>query len=1330
MACYIYKGNTYTKEELLAIKNQIIAENEAVFNQRGSEALNDINVLVDQLVKGGLAEEVIVGNTQTLLDVLDEAGVSEDLRQQVVAWHGSPYSFDRFTTEKMGTGEGVQAFGWGLYFTDLESIAKNYADKLGAEKITFEGVDINDTKGWNEAKEALSTLGGLFDGFGFFRSITTIEKLANKVKTEYLPYLASEKINDIDKIQFQEYVDAADYLLNNIDKFKVEKGKNLYKVSLHKGKTPDQYTWLEWDKAVNISTIDKIINRQKEKVNFFEKRQKEFPNSFNEINIKQSRRKIEFLNEIKTSIDNGDKYTGQLLVENLSKEFDSQDASLSLLDAGIDGVKFPAESIATGATSETARGFNYVVFDENAITIEEQVKFQKALQEQGIKMIPTGFVKGKKVYINSDVATIETPIHEFAHLYNAWLKENKAELYNRGLELVRAELSKGAIDVESFNKSTIAKIESLYNGDKDSVSLKINGVTLELGAEDLESGDRSIYISEISSDEKGQGKATKVLNQLKKYASENNIPLSLRASVSNNISTSKEGALNQEQLVKWYEKNGFNVAEEENTSDTDESAPFMVYYGEEASPIQSVIDYVKSTQPNLQGEALQEEILTQLTGKKGLELLQSKKKGGIINWIKEALAEIANMLGLSNYSVEKAMNMTIDEFAKAIAVDLLQGENFTGKDGKANFEKWKGNNKLVEGSGIQDVKTGEPIVAKGYHGTTNEFYEFDASVKGNIEGHLGKVNYFTSDYQDASTNYLSEGADITGRISRESERLEDYLYDEYGIVARQSPPVKITDEDYQKISEEFNISVKELKEQKTSQLYKFIPEKQLKGNEEQVLDLYVKLNNPVVLGNGSTWFETLNVSDSDLEQAAQEIADENDITLEEAKDDYNFDIEQRAIENTGYENLHVEALRDALQSNGYDGGLASDILGDNYYETDVDLNKLEQDLRKSELYDNAEGEMASSQVIADFFKNLGFDGIILTDVSERFKNMGLGSGTSHIHVFDEFNTQIKLADGSNVTFGETPDIRFQKQAGITKAEAIKRNNGNPLNLAPNGKSSILYQSYKDLGYFDSEAERLTAQTFSDEFKAWFGDWQNDAENASKVMDENGQPKLMYHETAADWFIYDKTKIEAGKLDSVTPTGIFLKSSNKNIGLGNRQMNLFSSIKNPIYAKDRKELENFFSLNIKGYSEIKEKSSQVEKEYDKILEKEGPRLKEAFKKEIEDFKGELTSEDRIKLVEKVYKNSDTELNDLEVEFENLAIEAKALIDSFMKDSNYDGIFLTSDVGSKGRETDATIAMNPEQIKSATGNIGTFSPTNADIRFQTIPTEETTTIPDCV
>ena len=72
-------------------------------------------------------------------------------------------------------------------------------------------------------------------------------------------------------------------------------------------------------------------------------------------------------------------------------------------------------------------------------------------------------------------------------------------------------------------------------------------------------------------------------------------------------------------------------------------------------------------------------------------------------------------------------------------------------------------------------------------------------------------------------------------------------------------------------------------------------------------------------------------------------------------------------------------------------------------------------------------------------------------------------------------------------------VRFQKSAKQNSIEvAIQRNNGNPLNLAPNGKPSVLYQSYKDLGYSDVEAERLVAQVYSDEFVLWFGKfWINE-----------------------------------------------------------------------------------------------------------------------------------------------------------------------------------------------------------------------------------------------
>ena len=44
------------------------------------------------------------------------------------AFHGSPHNFDRFSTDHIGTGEGMQAFGWRLYVSDLEEVGREYAD--------------------------------------------------------------------------------------------------------------------------------------------------------------------------------------------------------------------------------------------------------------------------------------------------------------------------------------------------------------------------------------------------------------------------------------------------------------------------------------------------------------------------------------------------------------------------------------------------------------------------------------------------------------------------------------------------------------------------------------------------------------------------------------------------------------------------------------------------------------------------------------------------------------------------------------------------------------------------------------------------------------------------------------------------------------------------------------------------------------------------------------------------------------------------------------------------------------------------------------------------
>lgn len=53
-----------------------------------------------------------------------------------------------------------------------------------------------------------------------------------------------------------------------------------------------------------------------------------------------------------------------------------------------------------------------------------------------------------------------------------------------------------------------------------------------------------------------------------------------------------------------------------------------------------------------------------------------------------------------------------------------------------------------------------------------------------------------------------------------------------------------------------------------------------------------------------------------------------------------------------------------------------------------------------------------------------------------------------------------------------------------------------MNLAPNGKPSNL----------NAEQYKLVR---TPAFKKWFGDWENDPENASKVVDENGEPLVVY-----------------------------------------------------------------------------------------------------------------------------------------------------------------------------------------------------------------------------
>ena len=67
----------------------------------------------------------------------------------IIAYHGSPHSFDKFALDKIGSGEGAQAYGHGLYFAEAEDVAKRYRDNLSgrvnskANRLLGQNLDID-----------------------------------------------------------------------------------------------------------------------------------------------------------------------------------------------------------------------------------------------------------------------------------------------------------------------------------------------------------------------------------------------------------------------------------------------------------------------------------------------------------------------------------------------------------------------------------------------------------------------------------------------------------------------------------------------------------------------------------------------------------------------------------------------------------------------------------------------------------------------------------------------------------------------------------------------------------------------------------------------------------------------------------------------------------------------------------------------------------------------------------------------------------------------------------------------------------------------------------
>lgn len=197
-------------------------------------------------------------------------------------------------------------------------------------------------------------------------------------------------------------------------------------------------------------------------------------------------------------------------------------------------------------------------------------------------------------------------------------------------------------------------------------------------------------------------------------------------------------------------------------------------------------------------------------------------------------------------------------------------------------------------------------------------------------------------------------------------------------------------------------------------------------------------------------------------------------------------------------------------------------------------------------------------------------------------------------------------------------------------------------LASNGKPSNL-----------NERQWIHVRTKA--FKEWFGDWENNPSEASKVVDENGEPKIMYHNTPFDFNgVFDMDHPSRTMPWTSEPFG-HVGSKETADTIKGAQYELFINLKNPLRTSDY----------------VHESTSSM--------------LNELYNQGI-------ISRDKYSTLRGL---SNSELRKL------------------MQELGYDGTVYKNEVEEGG---DSYSFINPNQIKSATDNIGAYSKENNDIKLR--------------
>ena len=317
------------------------------------------------------------------------------------AWHGSPHDFDKFDLGAIGTGEGNQVHGWGLYFAKDKKVSDLYRRELSlihdVDKGTLFKVDVPDTKTMIDEQQSLNIL-----------SKETKQNLNAAVNA--LPEQAKEVfINEYTKSPlFNHYAKKEiDELGSKFDQLDTE-------YNLLKDKYLDKYIEGE------LNTItQRTITRLAEKYNIDLKALKENPNSIKDIK-----------NQLDTMWFNA--FTEHGMASKKYREVYwgkyKKDFSALLNDGGINGRDFYlALSKALGSAKQASEHLNeygvkgityvgeqdgrcYVVFDDKAIKVIEKYN-------QSINGMTEIMKDGERIISIFKTADRSTFLHEMGHVF-------------------------------------------------------------------------------------------------------------------------------------------------------------------------------------------------------------------------------------------------------------------------------------------------------------------------------------------------------------------------------------------------------------------------------------------------------------------------------------------------------------------------------------------------------------------------------------------------------------------------------------------------------------------------------------------------------------------------------------------------------------------------------------------------------------------------------------------------------------------------------------------------------------------------------------------------